>query len=68
VINDFLNPIVQRVLEDKARMQKAGILVDVKDKTFLQHLADHTNGMSLSPMPIHVLIFYFLYLNFYLFI
>ncbi|KZT30241.1 cytochrome P450 monooxygenase CYP63 [Neolentinus lepideus HHB14362 ss-1] len=46
-VRKWLDPIVQRVLDDKARMRKAGILSPVGEKNFLQHLADSTDDPSL---------------------
>lgn len=40
----WLDPLVQRALDDKRRAQKAGIDSPVADKTFMQHLADSTDG------------------------
>lgn len=43
-IQKFLDPIVERVLLDKQISKKAGTNVPVDQKTFLQHLADNTEG------------------------
>ncbi|KAJ7726285.1 cytochrome P450 monooxygenase CYP63 [Mycena maculata] len=47
VIQAWLDPLVQQVIEDKRRAQKAGIVSPVADKTFLQHLADSTDDRVL---------------------
>jgi cytochrome P450 len=39
-IHRWLDPIVEKVLDDKTKMEQAGVRSPVEDKTFLQHLAD----------------------------
>ncbi|KAJ7159959.1 cytochrome P450 monooxygenase CYP63 [Mycena crocata] len=43
VIQQWLDPLVERAVEDKRTAEKAGICSPVADKTFLQHLADSTD-------------------------
>ncbi|KAJ7078425.1 cytochrome P450 monooxygenase CYP63 [Mycena belliarum] len=43
VIRAWLDPLVQRAVDDKRQARKAGIDSPVADKTFLQHLADSTD-------------------------
>ncbi|KAJ6629919.1 cytochrome P450 monooxygenase CYP63 [Mycena sp. CBHHK59/15] len=43
VIQAWLDPLVERAVDDKRRAQKAGIDSPVADKTFLQHLTDSTD-------------------------
>ncbi|GLB42805.1 putative cytochrome p450 [Lyophyllum shimeji] len=43
VVQKWLDPLVQRALQDKAISQKAGICHGIADKTFLQHLVDSTD-------------------------
>jgi len=44
VTREFLDPIVRGAIEEKRRMEKAGIDSPVSEKNFMQHLADSTNG------------------------
>jgi hypothetical protein len=44
VIKRWLDPLVTRALENKDVLGKAGILSEVAEKNFLQHLADSTDG------------------------
>lgn len=46
VIHDWLDPLVKQAIEDKLRNQKSGVSSPVGDKTFLQHLAESTDGTS----------------------
>lgn len=43
----WLDPLVRRAVEDKRQAEKAGINSPVAEKTFLQHLADSTDGTHL---------------------
>jgi hypothetical protein len=45
-IHQWLDPIVQKALDDKRKMEEAGIRSPVGEKTFLQHLADSTQGQT----------------------
>jgi hypothetical protein len=51
VIRQWLDPLVKQAMEDKARMAKAGIDRLVGEKTFLQHLADSTEGKFILLHP-----------------
>lgn len=44
VIRQWVDPLVRQTLEDKAASKKAGIDGNLEEKTFLQHLADSTDG------------------------
>ena len=46
VIRQWLDPLVQHALEDKRRLEKMGVVSPIADKSFMQHLADSTNGKS----------------------
>ena len=43
-IDDFLSPMITRVLENKRHMRKAGLTSSVEQSTFLEYLADNTDG------------------------
>jgi hypothetical protein len=45
-IREWLDPLVDMALQEKAKSQNYGISSPVEDKTFLQHLADSTDGES----------------------
>ena len=44
VIREFLDPLVQSALDDRGRREAVGISSTITEKTFLQHLAENTNG------------------------
>ena len=44
VIHDWLDPLVNRVVKNKASMRKAGIQSSVDQSTFLDYLAENTEG------------------------
>jgi hypothetical protein len=46
VIHDWLDPVVDTAVEDRTSAEKAGVQSSIAEKTFLQHLADSTDGMS----------------------
>ena len=46
VIKQWLDPLVQRALADKRRLEEMEVSSPIADKCFLQHLADSTNGKS----------------------
>lgn len=46
VIRKWLDPLVQRALKDKRRFEAMGVVNPIADKSFIQHLADSTNGRS----------------------
>jgi hypothetical protein len=48
VIHQWLDPLVQQALEAKRRADSAGVMSPIAEKTFLQHLADTTNGEELG--------------------
>lgn len=50
VIDTFLEPMITRVLENKQQMRKAGMTSTVEHSTFLEYLADNTEGMSSDSM------------------
>ncbi|KAJ6472705.1 cytochrome P450 monooxygenase CYP63 [Mycena vitilis] len=43
VIQEWLDPLVRRAVDDKRMTQRAGINSPVAEKTFMQHLADSTH-------------------------
>ncbi|KAG6337191.1 hypothetical protein ID866_1905 [Astraeus odoratus] len=43
-IRQWVDPLVEQTLEEKAAAKRAGIQRNLVDKTFLQHLADSTEG------------------------
>jgi hypothetical protein len=47
VVKQWLDPIVERVLENKRIMTDAGISSSIAEKNFLQHLTDSTDGQFL---------------------
>jgi len=50
IIWGWLDPLVKQALDDKLRAEKAGVTSPITDKTFLQHLADSTEGKKISPV------------------
>lgn len=44
VIRKYLDPIVEQVLLDKETEKEAGMNVPIDQRTFIQHLADSTEG------------------------
>ena len=44
IIHDWLDPLVKTALDDKLCAVRAGVTSSIADKTFLQHLADSTEG------------------------
>lgn len=44
IIRQWVDPLVRQTLEHKAASKQAGIDGNLEDKTFLQHLADSTDG------------------------
>jgi hypothetical protein len=53
IIKDWLDPLVKRALDDKLRAEEAGIASPIADKTFLQHLADSTEGERILSVQDH---------------
>lgn len=51
VISKFLEPMISRVLRNKAQMKKAGIVPTVEQSTFLDYLADNTEGTLRNMFP-----------------
>lgn len=51
VISKFLEPMISRVLRNKAQMKEAGIASSVEQSTFLDYLADNTEGLYQSNVP-----------------
>lgn len=47
VVKQWLDPLVEQVLENKRIMKKAGISSSIAEKNFLQHLTDSTDGQFL---------------------
>lgn len=45
-IRNFLDPLVRQVLIDKEAVEKSGIQRSMDEKTFIEHLADSTQGRS----------------------
>lgn len=43
-IRQWVDPLVRQALEEKAASKRAGIDRNLEEKTFLQHLADSTEG------------------------
>lgn len=54
VIHDWLDPLVKKAIDDRLGTEKAGVSVPLSEKTFLQHLADSTDGKSLAPFSASV--------------
>jgi hypothetical protein len=48
VVHAWLEPLVNQALQEKANSKMTGFQHDVKEKNFLQHLADSTDGMVLT--------------------
>lgn len=46
VIHEWLDPLVERVIKNKANMRKAGVQSSLDQSTFLDYLADNTEGVS----------------------
>lgn len=46
VIDRFLKPMISKVLENQQHMKKAGLMSSVEQSTFLEYLADKTEGTS----------------------
>ena len=44
IIHEWLDPLVERVIENKANMRKAGVQSSLDQSTFLEYLADNTEG------------------------
>jgi hypothetical protein len=44
VIQNWLDPLVKRALDDKLRTGQAGVISSIGEKTFLEHLTDSTEG------------------------
>lgn len=44
IIQDWLDPLVKQALDHKLRTEQAGVTSPISDKTFMQHLADSTEG------------------------
>lgn len=51
VIQEWLDPLVRQALDDKNSTEKAGVRSPIAEKTFIQHLADSTEGKSLCSLP-----------------
>ncbi|KAF8151560.1 cytochrome P450 monooxygenase CYP63 [Crassisporium funariophilum] len=47
VIHEWLDPLVKRAIDDKQRLERAGMESPIVDKNFMQHLADSTNDPKL---------------------
>lgn len=45
VIQEYLDPLVQRAMDDHAQEKRAGVSNSIADKTFLQHLVEGTEGV-----------------------
>lgn len=54
-IRRWVDPLVRQTLEEKAALKRAGIDGNLEEKTFLQHLADSTEGSL--PQSMMVLLF-----------
>lgn len=48
VIKRWLDPLVKQTLDRKALAHKSGIRSTMEEKTFLEHLADSTEGLCFS--------------------
>ncbi|TDL23414.1 cytochrome P450 monooxygenase CYP63 [Rickenella mellea] len=46
-IKEWLDPLVQRAVEEKEKMRASGVASHIEDKTFLEHLADSTEDVDL---------------------
>ena len=51
VISKFLDPIVQRTLDRKKKMRHAGVSPTTEHDTFLEYLADNTEGVYRCSAP-----------------
>lgn len=52
VISNFVGPIVNGAMENAQKMKDAGLRSDAEHSTFLEYLAEHTEGQSPpSPKP-----------------
>jgi hypothetical protein len=47
-IRDFLDPIVEQVLLDRQATETSGIEKPMDEKTFIQHLAESTQGKTFA--------------------
>ena len=47
VIDKWIEPIISRVLSNKMQMRKAGLSFNVEQSTFLEYLAENTEGKHL---------------------
>lgn len=43
-IREWLDPIVRKAVDDKKRVERAGVESKMEDRTFLEHLAGSTDG------------------------
>jgi hypothetical protein len=48
VIRQWLDPIVSRVVDERTRARVMGATSPVEERSFLQHLADNTEGKLLT--------------------
>ena len=55
VIREWLDPLVQHALADKRRSEEMGMARPIADKSFLQHLADSTDGKEFCFFPRKIL-------------
>ncbi|KAF8882235.1 cytochrome P450 monooxygenase CYP63 [Infundibulicybe gibba] len=60
VIRSWLDPLVKQALNDKIRIQNAGLSNPVADKTFIQHLSDSTNASRDTTACVLTFITYFM--------
>lgn len=49
ITKKWLDPMVERVLDEKAKVKRAGIEAPIGERTFLEHLAQSTEGVSFLP-------------------
>lgn len=47
VVSEFLNPIVDNAIKNAKKMNEAGLRSSTERSTFLEYLADNTEGKSL---------------------
>lgn len=45
ITKTWLDPLVQRAIDEKAKVRKEGVAPPLSDKTFIEHLAHSTEGV-----------------------
>lgn len=52
-IKQWLDPLVQRAIDEKLKAKRAGIEAPISERTFLEHLAQSTEGMILGSLLLY---------------